>query len=440
MNKKTKASELLTPNRFDLGFKLSFLKLGFHSEVGKEIYLSHIKAFTLGKFTEPGSPEKNSSDIFLSRFQDVSKSISSNGFDQRYPIPTSINGCITNGAHRTACSVFYNQSPVLQVTQSTEIHQYDQQFFEKRGVAPDQIDFAAKALINSLDDLRAIIVWPRAFGTNVEEKIPNVFYRKKIRLSYQGLINYLQILYDGEEWVEDENSVRRKAIECTSGKPLDVEFLLFRSSLEDAVRVKGDIRSDFDGTKGACHGTDTQIETAAAFDAIAFGRDKYLGNVDMRALKFLRTKHGDNYEGFSNSIISGSTILELFGLRPARDLDVIHRFADEEDPRFHNQYLSALQMKSDELFADERLYFSLLGIRFLSPETLAKIKRARGEKKDLRDLALLGSLLKMRPKFEIDAHYNYARAVFVDMIRRMVTKAGLKKPAKKILEIWSSLR
>ena len=43
--------------------------------------------------------------------------------------------------------------------------------------------------------------------------------------------------------------------------------------------MKGDIRSEFDGSKGACHGTDTQTETAAAFNAIAFGRDKYLDNM-----------------------------------------------------------------------------------------------------------------------------------------------------------------
>ena len=49
----------------------------------------------------------------------------------------------------------------------------------------------------------------------------------------------------------------------------------------------------------------------------------------MRALKFLRAKHGDNYE-VSDSIIGGSAILELFGLRSARDLDMIHRFADED--------------------------------------------------------------------------------------------------------------
>ncbi len=41
----------------------------------KEIYKDHIRAFSLGKFTEPGNEEKNSIERFIEEFQKTFKDI-----------------------------------------------------------------------------------------------------------------------------------------------------------------------------------------------------------------------------------------------------------------------------------------------------------------------------------------------------------------------------
>ena len=59
--KSLAATELLTYTRFDIAFKLLYLEmLEYGVSFSKHIYKEHIRAFSLGKFIEPGNKEKNS--------------------------------------------------------------------------------------------------------------------------------------------------------------------------------------------------------------------------------------------------------------------------------------------------------------------------------------------------------------------------------------------
>src|SRR5690606_19296621 len=91
----------LTHNRFDVAFKLYYLQglKGPSSSFRKKCYEGHIKAFSLGSFSEPGNPEKNSIENFELDFKSVFKDLEATGFDARKSvIPLAEDGSILNGA------------------------------------------------------------------------------------------------------------------------------------------------------------------------------------------------------------------------------------------------------------------------------------------------------------------------------------------------------
>ncbi len=125
-----KSKLLLTNTRFDLAFKLLYLEMKDKKvHFAKEIYKEHIRAFSLGKFTEPGNDEKNNIDKFLEEFDKTFKDIKENGFDAKKTlIPLSFNGSIANGAHRVA-SAIYSGKDVDCLYIETANHIYDYKFF-----------------------------------------------------------------------------------------------------------------------------------------------------------------------------------------------------------------------------------------------------------------------------------------------------------------------
>ena len=73
----------LTHNRFDLAFKLYFLKgleTPLHSVYREACYKRHIQAFS-GMFAEPKNPEKNSYEKFKNVFEKLFFSIKEYGCD-----------------------------------------------------------------------------------------------------------------------------------------------------------------------------------------------------------------------------------------------------------------------------------------------------------------------------------------------------------------------
>jgi hypothetical protein len=59
--RKMYAQELLTWNRFDLGFKLFYLDIrNKNAGLARNVYEQHLRSFGLGKILEPGNSKKNS--------------------------------------------------------------------------------------------------------------------------------------------------------------------------------------------------------------------------------------------------------------------------------------------------------------------------------------------------------------------------------------------
>ena len=110
--KNIEFDKLLTYNRLDIAFKLLYLEmLEYDVECAKEIYTQHIKAFSLGKFTEPGNDEKNTVTKFIEDFNSIYESIKRNGFDSKKTlVPLSKHSTIVNGAHRVASAIYLHKN------------------------------------------------------------------------------------------------------------------------------------------------------------------------------------------------------------------------------------------------------------------------------------------------------------------------------------------
>ena len=93
-------SKLVTRNRFDIAIKLIFIDLmKYDVEFSTELYKEHIRAFSLGKYTEPGQADKDSIEKFISSFNNTYESIKETGFKKHTSIiPLCKNGTIINGA------------------------------------------------------------------------------------------------------------------------------------------------------------------------------------------------------------------------------------------------------------------------------------------------------------------------------------------------------
>ena len=127
--KTVRAVTLLTHNRFDLAALLFLEMRNFQNSFSEEIYREHIRAFSLGKFSEPGNDNKNSFSKFLYIFESIFRNIESKGFRSNLSlIPLSKTGSIVNGAHRVASAIYLNKT-VDCVGLDSQSHDYGYKFF-----------------------------------------------------------------------------------------------------------------------------------------------------------------------------------------------------------------------------------------------------------------------------------------------------------------------
>lgn len=285
----------LTYNRLDIAFKLLYLEyINACEKLAMQIYDEHLHALTLGKYVEPGSPEKNSLAKFVSEFRRIHERVVQDGFDQsKSLIPLASDGSILNGAHRLASAIHENK-PVACVEINSTPHPYDYQFFYSRDVPQAHIEMAVSKYVETANNVYVALIWPSAAGLDeeIKESIPNIVYRKEVKLNPVGARNLLIKVYHTEPWLgaidNDFKGVEGKLIECFKNfNPLRV--VAFQADMFDQVlEIKNKIRALFDIDKHSIHITDTKDE------AIRISRLLFNEN----SIHFLN--HADPYKYASN--------------------------------------------------------------------------------------------------------------------------------------------
>jgi hypothetical protein len=411
---KIKALNLLTWNRLDVAFKLYFLEmLGNGVMFSHKMYIDHISAFSFGKFTEPGNKNKRGAKKFLEYFLDTFRDIEKNGFDKRRSlIPLSINCSIANGSHRLASAIFLDKD-IYGVKIKTNNHIYDYNFFYKRKISFETLDSVVTKFIEYAPNTYIAILWPigRDEGPNVLKNIPNIVYKKKIKLNPNGAHNLLSQVYYGEEWIGSvDNNFKGsngKLIECFKTFE-SFEVIAFQAeNLSKVLEIKEKIRKVFNVGKHSVHITDSKEEAVRlarvlfnnnSIHFLNYARPNTYSSTHEKLKEFKNFIKINDIDS-SNILIDSSFVLSCYGIREANDTDflcvdrinILNKF---NDINAHDEELKYYDSNKGELIYNPENYFYFNGVKFLSFDKLYHMKKNRAEKKDINDLQIMKTFIE----------------------------------------------
>jgi len=424
--KSLAATELLTYTRFDIAFKLLYLEmLEYGVSFSKHIYKEHIRAFSLGKFIEPGNKEKNSIDGFVNSFKKTFEDIKLNGFDaNKTLIPLSKNGSIANGAHRVASAIYLGKD-VDCVEIDTGDHIYDYKFFYSRNISSSILDTVVTKFGDYSDNLHIAFLWPTAKGYDeeIEKIIPNIVYRKEIKLNPNGAHNLISQIYYGEEWlgsVEDDfRGSQGKLVECFNNfEP--VRIIAFQAeSLNEVLEIKDKVRDIFNVGKHSIHITDTK-EEAIRVARVAFNDNsihflnyakpnQYISTY--RKIGIFKQFIKKNKINLNDVVLDSGIVLSVYGLRECSDVDYFVddndklRYHDEE-LEYHDEELEYHNEEKIEMIFNPKYYFYFNDIKFISLNQVYRMKKNRAEEKDVNDCKIMEALIEDNKIKELVSKFN----------------------------------
>ena len=389
--------DLLTWNRLDIAVKTLYLEMLNHDvDFATKLYKDHIRAFSLGKYSEPGDNKKNNLNHYYEAFENIFNSIKNNGFDcSKTIIPLSKNSTLGNGSHRVASSIVSNKK-VMCVKLSCDDQIYNYKFFLDRKMSTQDVDLVVNDFIERANNVFIALVWPSAKGGDEKlmKMIPNIIYRKDVRLNYNGAHNLLSQVYYNEPWVggveNNFNGVRGKLVECFISF-LPVKAIAFQAnSLEQVLKIKHNIRSVYNIGKHSIHITDTKEE------AIRLGRLLFNDN-SLHFLNFakpnLRPRVHKNIAKFKlllkeqkidpkNVLIKSDIVLSLYNKGNMEEVDYF-TLSDEnvENPKSHK----------NETILNPNFHFYYNDLKFVSYKTLFNWKK---NEKDISALSIMRPLIK----------------------------------------------
>jgi len=409
------AIKLLTWNRFDLAFKLSYLdNINVYPSLANEIYRSDIKAQTLGNFIELGNEDnKNSFENYFQQFKHIHEDIKKNGFlKEKTLIPLSADGGIINGAHRVASAIHLNKEVATIVTeQKTMVADY--QYFFERDVPIEYLDIVTQKFIQySNDNVHIAFLWPSGDGSKDEAEglFSNIVYKKKIDLNPKGAFNLLFELYKHMDWIgkkeDGYKGIKKKLIECFPNFEA-FQVIVFQSEdLKKVQAVKEQVRNIYKIGYSSIHITDTK-EEAIRISQLLFNENSlhFLNHSEPYKFPELYEKLNEfkrfiveNDIDNNDVVLDGSLILTLYGIRKNIDVDFLllensKIVYPNENFETHDSELQYHGKKKVELIYDNKNNFTFHGFKFISFSQLYAMKTQRNEEKDRNDCLVMRASL-----------------------------------------------
>ena len=446
--------KLLTSNRLDVAIKVLFLEmLKYKIQHSEDLYLEHVRAFSLGAFSEPGNDEKCSPQNYLDDFIKLYKSIKKDGFDtSKSLIPCANDLTIANGSHRVASSILENRK-VSCVKLSTGSHCYDYNFFYGRGYKKEYIEEAVNKFIELADNSYVALIWPSATGESaqLDGLLENVIYRTEVDLNYNGAKNLLSQVYYGESWLgsfsDGFRGVDAKLVECFKGKGA-LKVVAFQCDYLDNVKLlKEKIREVFGIGKHSVHITDTHNE-AIRLSRVLFNKNglHFLNyghptkfKSTLKKLETIRDFLSINSIDENEVVFDGSVVMSLYGMRECRDIDCLS--VNEYpgfDVDFHDDELKHHDVDKYELLFNPKYYFYYDNIKFISFSQLRSMKLNRSELKDQNDVLMMESYVNNdrvnKIITKVIQKLLYSKAKSRSMVINFLKAIGVHKQAKSIYQ------
>ena len=379
--------DLLTHKRFDVPIKYMYASNLF-SEYYQNAYKEHLRVWN--NFYE-GEPKKSGFEDFDNAF----KSIINNVVDE--PVPVNNEGHIANGAHRLAAALYHQRPINTRNTNDNENYhiECDYRFFIKRGLSQTILKRAALEYAKLKSNTHVICLFPIAHTRiqevmNIISEYCNIFYHSSDVLNSEGQLNLMKEIYLDDGWANEEG-IRKKGNQCFRGKTNITFVLVDAKNLETVKEMKNKIRSLFNVGNHSVHINDTHEET------VRIAKTVFNDN----SIHFLNNRKNVSFPNYKklmadmkpndNEVITGSTILSLYGLRDCKDIDLIYYKDPPTDS--HNQYLEThYKLTLDDIVNNPRYHLYYNGFKYVTLDVIKNMKKLRNEPKDRIDVKLIENL------------------------------------------------
>lgn len=399
--------ELLTFLRLDITAKVLYLE--GETAFYKKLYAEHVKAMTKGSCVEAGNPEKNSIDVFCRFFDRLKKDIEENGFDEgQYLVPVDRNLQILDGAHRAAIALYLKKKITVIKLDVIASDKYDYSYFEKSGMSQEYLDAMVLKYISLKKDIFVANIWPTAVGHYKEikeliERYGKFGIYKEVLLSEEGAFNYLHQIYAQDDWVGNIDDkfagVYRKLHPCFQNKGAVRVFVFQAENKKTVLELKEKIRDIFRVGKHSVHITDT-MEEALLMGRLLFNTNsiEFMNQAAVtrykNSYKSIQKFWKENIYSEEDILITGSSIMALYGICEANDIDYVRWNSNGNEHESHNQYIKYYRKNLNELIFDSRNFFYYQNHKYLTLNCLKEFKKNRGETKDIDDLRLINAFLE----------------------------------------------
>ena len=470
------ARELLVSNRIDLVVKYKFVEAydrGINVPFLRQLYFTHLEAFTDGKFIEPGKEGfKKSFQDYLKVFEALIGSIKRDGVRKEISvIPVGRNNTILNGSHRVAIAMYYNLKVPIVRYEDIEV-KYDYTYFKRKLLEKSYLDYMITEYIRLKENVFFVCIWPRANKTKLEvvdtliHKTCNVVYTSSIMLRYNGLKNLMIHIYGKQSWCGDIQNgykgIQGKVDNCYIDHAETIIYVLDNINIDDIVSLKQEIRNIFQIENSSIHISDNSRESLElahlllnhnSLDVLNYGQmckyKAYIASLQQIG------KELDAYKiDREDFLIDSSGILGVYGIRNPGDIDCL-TFINLKKYHFtvkvaiHDENIIYYLQTKEDLIYNPNNYLFAFDIKFCNLSTLFEMKKRRNEKKDCEDCLLIEPYIKKQITYKAKAYQYKVRIKrkcrnIYEMIRykiiRFLKKMHLYDKARKLYHIFKRMK
>ena len=397
---------------FDLAFKLFYLDYkNINLRLAREVYFSHIKAYNFFKIKEYGNPTKSSLKDFENYFIDTYNDIKTNEFNfNKSILPINKNGDYLNGSHRVSIAVNLKKKIYALNTGLQVYNQTDSNFFYQKAVQTSLIEKALKNYLKYIDGVHIAFIWPSARGnaSEINKLIKKRIYYKEIKLNIIGAHNLLAEVYKDQNWIGNSSNNYKGTIgklkECFKNFNKTLRLIVFQEkNHSNVIKIKRKVRNIFQIGKHSIHITDTKNEILE-LSKILFNKNgiHFLNNAkpfkykttESKLINFKKLLFRKKIDP-NKVVISGSFVMELYGIRKARDIDFLNiQNKSPKTKEINKSILKNSKLKLADLIYDDSNFFEFNGLKFISFDQLYDMKIKRNEIKDERDVKIMKSFVK----------------------------------------------
>lgn len=418
----------LSLTRFDFIAKYLYIKYyekDYQSNFYLDLYKKHIEVFNKC-WEHPGT--KTKIQDFIESFNKLIESFKKNGFNEEFPIEVGKNKVLNNGIHRLAISYYNNIDPLIKNIDCNGCDIYIYDFFKNRNdywrrdnekyVNLDEIylDTMALEYVRLNKNIFPIVLYPKSQNylnkenreqlDETTEKYGCIYYKKKVKLSERGMINLIKEMYRGEKWLGGNYPIdyhtKEKVNIAYNHNYLEL-ILVNINNINELRKLKDDCRKLFPLEKNSLHIPDNYTDGFRICSSLLNENSiTYLNNAQTDLyFKSERMNKLQNYFELLKTdnidyCITSSIILEMYGLREAKDIDYLHREnKDINIPLFgvhKGKWLDYYQVCKEEIIYNPKYHFYFNGFKFATLDVIKIMKQNRNEEKDKRDIKLINSI------------------------------------------------